>query len=252
MTTQQILLDVPVDVVLRGSIPPRAKQYAIAKMSALIRLSPLRIQRARVMLTDTRYRAVDEHVHAEVVLVADGRPLRAHIAASSSWEAIDLVQNRLRRKLSQLGKHPARKGGRPRSHRPGYAYRPIGERELVCRKAYSPAMATIEEAAFDLEMMDYDFQLFTDMMSGVDCVIYRAACGYRITRVAPAVLDLSAVDATLDSWTAPRMSIADATSNMDVSELPFVFYADATTGRGCVLYRRHDGHYGVITPAGSR
>ncbi|MBO1414556.1 sigma 54 modulation/S30EA ribosomal C-terminal domain-containing protein, partial [Streptomyces sp. FH025] len=30
---------------------------------------------------------------------------------------------------------------------------------------------------------------------------------------------------------------------------PFVFYTDTSTGRGNVLYRRYDGHYGLITPA---
>lgn len=30
---------------------------------------------------------------------------------------------------------------------------------------------------------------------------------------------------------------------------PFLFYIDATTRRGNVLYHRYEGHYGVIAPA---
>ena len=29
---------------------------------------------------------------------------------------------------------------------------------------------------------------------------------------------------------------------------PFVFYLDGATGRGAVVYRRYDGHYGLIEP----
>ena len=29
----------------------------------------------------------------------------------------------------------------------------------------------------------------------------------------------------------------------------FLFFENATTGRGNILYRRHDGHYGLIEPA---
>jgi hypothetical protein len=28
-----------------------------------------------------------------------------------------------------------------------------------------------------------------------------------------------------------------------------VFFADSVSGRGSVLYRRYDGHYGIVTPA---
>ena len=28
--------------------------------------------------------------------------------------------------------------------------------------------------------------------------------------------------------------------------MPFLFYLDGDHGRGCVLYHRYDGHYGLI------
>jgi len=36
---------------------------------------------------------------------------------------------------------------------------------------------------------------------------------------------------------------------MDELGRPFVFFADTGTGRGNILYHRHGGHYGLITPA---
>ena len=36
---------------------------------------------------------------------------------------------------------------------------------------------------------------------------------------------------------------------LDEGDEPFVFFAEPDTSRGQVLYRRFDGHYGLITPA---
>ncbi|MGF6887446.1 hypothetical protein ABIA39_005955 [Nocardia sp. GAS34] len=30
---------------------------------------------------------------------------------------------------------------------------------------------------------------------------------------------------------------------------PFVFFRDPACHRGCVLYHRYDGHYGLLTPS---
>jgi hypothetical protein len=48
---------------------------------------------------------------------------------------------------------------------------------------------------------------------------------------------------------APQLSAAEAIDRLNLSGQPFLLYADAATGRGRVLYRRYDGHYGLIQPA---
>jgi hypothetical protein len=45
------------------------------------------------------------------------------------------------------------------------------------------------------------------------------------------------------------MALEDAVELLDLSEDRFVFYGDTASGRGQVLYRRYDGHYGLITAA---
>jgi ribosome-associated translation inhibitor RaiA len=222
-----------VEVTLRGSIPLRAKDYATAKISALMHLSPMPVLHARVTLTRTHHRAADQQVIAEAALDVNGRPVRVQIAAASSHEAIDLVRDRLRRKLSQLGKHPASLGGRTRYRKPGYAHVPSGEREVLRHKAYQPEVATGEEAASDMELMDYDFQLFTDAVSGWDSLVYRQPDGYHISYLPD----------------QPSLTLAAAVEALDATDLTYLFYRDAGSGRGNVLYRRHDGNYGLITPA---
>jgi Sigma 54 modulation/S30EA ribosomal protein C terminus len=36
---------------------------------------------------------------------------------------------------------------------------------------------------------------------------------------------------------------------LEASGQPFLFFVDAETGRGNVLYHRYDGHYGLIVPS---
>ena len=222
-----------VEVTLRGSIPARVKGYASEKISALLHLSPMPVVRARVVLTRTHHRAVDQHVIAEATLDLNGRPVRAQVAAATSHEAVDLVRDRLRRKLSQLGRHPADLGGRLRFRKPAFAQLPAEEREMRRHKAYQPAVATPEEAASDMELMDYDFQLFTDAVSGWDAVVFRQHDGYGVSYLPD----------------QPRLTTETAIDALDATDWPYLFYRDEDSNRGNVLYRRHDGNYGLITPA---
>lgn len=123
---------------------------------------------------------------------------------------------------------------------------------MLRHKAYEPAVTSADEAVFDLELMDYDFQLFHDADTDVDSVVYRDQPeGYRITRLKP-VFEGGAPAATamaIDPAPAARLTLAAAIGTLEAAAAPFVFFADAATGRGNVLYRRHDGHYGLITPA---
>ncbi len=57
------------------------------------------------------------------------------------------------------------------------------------------------------------------------------------------------VPLTVSKQPAPRLAVADAKQRLDITGLPFVFFADESTGRGGALYHRYDGHYGLITPA---
>lgn len=45
------------------------------------------------------------------------------------------------------------------------------------------------------------------------------------------------------------MRVDEAIERLDAGADPFVFFADPVTGRGNVVYRRYDGHCGLITPS---
>ncbi|MEV7027010.1 sigma 54 modulation/S30EA ribosomal C-terminal domain-containing protein, partial [Kitasatospora sp. NPDC093558] len=46
----------------------------------------------------------------------------------------------------------------------------------------------------------------------------------------------------------PCLDLRQAARQLWLTGRPFVFHADPGDGRGRVLYRRYDGHYGLITP----
>lgn len=255
-----------VELVARGRIPQAVLRAAKEKSTALARYTDEPILQARIKLVASRDPAVARRVRAQANLNLNGRWLRAQVVAATPREAVDRLQRRLRRRLAGMARHwQARRGrwpvvagsgwrhGRQPSHRPGYYPLPAGQRQVVRHKSLELARATVDEAALDLRLLDYDFHLFTEDSSGVDSVLYRVGRGgYRLAQVDPDPHRRRApvTPVTVSHQPAARLSLPEAVARLNLSGQPFLFYADPDTGRGRVLYRRHDGHYGLITPAG--
>ncbi len=103
----------------------------------------------------------------------------------------------------------------------------------MAHKSFAIDRATLDEAAFDMEVLDYDFFLFTDADDGRDKVVHRDADGEVHLATEPPDGDPS----------TRRLERLDAGGE------PFVFFFDVDRGRGAVAYLRYDGHYGLIRPA---
>ncbi|KUN89505.1 integrase [Streptomyces bungoensis] len=253
-----------IQVETQGEMPPGAAEYAQEKVRALTGRTREPVLYARVRLTRMANPAMQRPAIAQANLDVNGRPARAHVAATTMTEAVDLLQDRLAGRLGRLEQHwEARRGRTPApgphewrhgdepAHRPGYFPRPEEERQVVRHKSFSLARETPDEAALELEAMDYDFHLFTDIGTGEDSVLYRSGpTGYRLAQVHPHphVDGPVAVPLTVSDLPAPRMNVADARQRLELGGFPFVFFADDATGRGNVLYHRYDGHYGLISP----
>ncbi|MFI8089338.1 sigma 54 modulation/S30EA ribosomal C-terminal domain-containing protein [Streptomyces sp. NPDC086080] len=253
-----------IQVEAQGQMPPGVIEYAREKVRALTGRTREPVLFARVKLTHMANPALERPAIAQANLDVNGRPARAHVAATTVIEAVDLLQNRLAAALERLEQHwEARRGKTPLpgphewrhgmepTHRPDYFPRPPEERQVVRHKSYSLARESPDEAAFELETMDYGFHLFTDIGTGEDSVLYRSGpTGYRLAQVHPhpEPVGPTAVPLTLSELPAPRMTEAGAKERLDLTGYPFVFFADAATGRGNVLYHRYDGHYGLISP----
>ncbi len=54
---------------------------------------------------------------------------------------------------------------------------------------------------------------------------------------------------TVSTARPTMLRVEEAIDRLNVTGWPFVFFQDAATERGCVVYHRYDGHYGRISPA---
>lgn len=150
------------------------------------------------------------------------------------------------------GPHEWRHTAEP-TQRPSYFPRPEDERRILRHRAYTLATSTVEEAALETDLRDYDFHLFIEEGTNQDSVIYRGGpTGYRLAQVKPVPARRLAkfeLPVTLNPQPAPRLTIGQATERLGLLGLPFLFFVDAGQNRSCVSYHRCDGHYGLITPA---
>lgn len=255
-----------VDVMAHGQLPGAA-EYARRKIGALGRLTHRPVLHARVKLTTHRDPAVERPVLAQANLDVDGRLVRAQVQGVTARDAIDQLEARLRRRLERVAEHwEARRGGQAvndphewrhesqPTHRPGYFPRPVDERRVIRRKSFTLAPCTVDDAAVEMGLLDYDFHLFTEKATGAASVLYRAGpTGYRLALVMPASPDQLApfqLPLTISPQPVPCLTVEQATDRLGLLGLPFLFFIDAAQGRASVLYHRYDGHYGLITPAG--
>lgn len=264
MRTRQPTATTEVEVVTHGHVPQRFVEYARDKIADLARYTGEPIPHLRLTLAYAGDPAVSRPARAQANLDLNGRLLRGEVVAASLREAVDLLQARLRHRLSRMALHwEARRGGRPvpaahewrhdtPTERRGRDFpRPPGQRLVVRHRAYEPARATPDEAVFDMEHLGYDFHLFRDERTGQDAVVYRAGTGYRMAWLTPdgAPGAGTAVPLTVSPLPAPRLTVRDAISRLNLTGQPFLFFADAASGRGRLLYHRYDGHYGLLRPA---
>jgi ribosome-associated translation inhibitor RaiA len=244
-----------------GPVTKTERAYASRKIAQLLRIAPGPVLFAKADLVSETDPARERPAIVKAELDVNGRLVRAHVAAATMFAAVDLVEARLRHRLERLAETGAARRlrhrsdqswhhGDPAAHRPHYHPRPPDEREVIRHKTFAVAPMTPDEAILDLELLDHEFYLFQDTDSSVDCVVARAdGAGYELLcSEASGPVD-SVAPISLSPRHAPTMALEDAVELLDLSEDRFVFYGDTASGRGQVLYRRYDGHYGLITAA---
>ncbi|WP_156689307.1 HPF/RaiA family ribosome-associated protein [Mycobacterium sp. Marseille-P9652] len=254
-----------VRVTTHGQLPG-AEDYARTKIGELGHLTHQPVLDAHVRLSRHGDPAVARRVIAQANLDVNGRLVRAQVEGYTAREAIDLLEARLRRRLERTAQHwEGRRGAAPHvgehewarqsepNHRPNYFPRPEDERRIMRHKSYSLPTCTVDQAAAEMELLDYDFHLFTEEGTRQDGVLYHEGLTeFRLALVDPEFVDKLApfeMPLTISSQPAPRLTVDQAIERIELLGLPFLFFVDTARGRGSVLYHRYDGHYGLIAPA---
>lgn len=257
--------EVEVQVATHGEVTEAAKQYATDKITQLTRYTHRPILFAQVKLTLGANPRLDRPALAEATVNLNGQPVRAHVAGHDLMEAVDLLEDRLRRRLDRHNHRldpqhrvPVPEPGEWRhgdlpTQRPEYFDRAVEEREVVRHKTFALEPMTCEEAAFDLDVLGHDFYLFTDLDTGTDSVLFYEEgdghlelmqVGESVTVPADTVVPIKASTLVPD-----QLELGEAEERLDAGIERFVFFVNPESGRGNVIYRRYDGHYGLITPA---
>ena len=257
---------IPVQVEAHDQIPDGMRELAAEKVSSLLRFASEPVLSARVTLAVSADPAVPRPAVAQATIDLNGRTVRAQAAAETMRAAIKHMAARLRVRLDRSARGwAARRGTLPvpepgewrhqsiPAHRPAYFPRPAAARAVIRRPAYAPHPLTTEEAVAELDLLDYDFHLFTERSTGQDSVLYRVADRYWLAQARPKPDCPGPLPAavTLSEHRAPVLTLAEAIARLEWLGQPFVFFVNPETGRASLLYHRYDGHYGLVSPDGT-
>ena len=253
----------PVEVEAHGRVPDGMRELAAAKAGSLLRFASEPVLSARVTLAVSADPAVPRRAVAQATIDLNGRTVRAQAVGETMRAAIEHMAARLRVRLDRSARNwAARRGTLPvpqhgewrhqsiPAHRSGYFPRPAAVRAVIRRPGYASHPLTLDEAVAELDLLDYDFHLFTERSTGQDSVLYRVGDRYRLAQVRPNPDDLGPLPGavTLSEHQAPVLTLAEAIGRLEWLGQPFVFFVSPETGRASLLYHRYDGHYGLVDP----
>ncbi|UBU17855.1 sigma 54 modulation/S30EA ribosomal C-terminal domain-containing protein [Nonomuraea gerenzanensis] len=246
MRHRPIALDpADVQVKIRGGIRPADVREARHTLAGLTRLAHEPVLDARVTLA-TAPTLAERPRTAQAVLNVQGRLIRAQASAASTRAAIHLLRDRLRARLLESTRDwENRRGRHPRPPRDGRA----GDEPRIVRSVAADRTVP-DEAVVDMEQLGHDFLLFTEDVTGQDSVVYRTGGGgYRLAQLVPAsgLPTPTCAAISISPSPAPRLTLEEAVERLELTGFPFVFFADAGTGAGCLVYRRDDGDYGLVS-----
>lgn len=246
-------------VTLKGQMPLGVREYTQAKVAAAAGVCGRPVLSARAVVHRSADPAVARQFLVEVTLDVAGTPVRAEGDGASAHEAVDAVVERLERRvtalvdrweersrwLSVVTPGEWRHGDVPAPRRPWHP-RAADEREVVRRSPRTGGPQSLDEAAWELDVSDAQFVLFTDATSGRDVVLHRREDGRLGLAGAWPADELPAP--VVAEPEPPRLEEEQARRRLEDGGEPFVFYVDAASSRGHVLYHRTDGHYGLVAP----
>jgi hypothetical protein len=222
---------------------------------------------ARVRVTRHDDPAATNPITAQANVDVNGYLIRVQVAAPTPGEALAQLEAKLRRAAERAAARWKDRAGRrsgpaPQDwrhdvgspQRPSYHPRPAGDRRVVRQKTLGLAGCTADEAAFDMAALDYDFYLFTELGSGQDSVLSRnGQDAYRLAQLTPRPgrVIRGTIRLAVSEQPAAVLTTVEAVTRLSLSGEPFLLFREPDARRRArVLYRRYDGHYGLLAPAG--
>lgn len=218
---------------------------------------------ARVVLRQEKD-GIPDGARAEGDVSLGGKIIRAHVRAENMAQAVNDLTERLRqqirRHIDRLTTQRRKPAETPEGKWDHDTWRPElpaesllkpGEREVIRRKVFALAPLNAIEAAELMRELDHAFYLFHDSETDADSVVYLRDDG-QLGAIAPQNVPTPTEGGNPEgvireqSRFSEPIALEDAVSEMDQLNHRFMFFTDASTDQGAVIYLRHDGHYGLI------
>jgi ribosomal subunit interface protein len=188
----------PIEVVVRGrnvDVPDHFRQHITEKLARVERYDN-KITRTDVELHHEKNRRQKHGCqHIEITCRTRGPVVRAEACAGDFYQALELVMDKLQRRLSQAAdRRRVHHGHRtPTSVAAATAqsvalleradrlldeaendpFEDAGPGRVVREKEHPAKPMSVEQALFEMELVGHDFYLFSDVESGRASVVYR-------------------------------------------------------------------------------
>jgi len=254
-----------VSVTARTTMSADQKRRAAERLEALEALASGRVLGAQVRVDRDDNPSIARPFHAEGEIDVNGHIVRAHVVGPSTDAALDSLADRLERQLRRAAERRVarrretaaaeigqwRHGDLP-TERPAFFPRPADERRVVRHKSFALESMTPVQAAADMFDLDHDFFLFRDARTGTDAVIHRLREDGHVGLIEPGGtpprVDARWLVVEPNRFSEP-VALQTAIEEMDAVNHRFLYFVNRDGGRGSVIYRRYDGHYGLIEAA---
>jgi ribosome-associated translation inhibitor RaiA len=232
-----------------GPVPGTARDQVRELVNQLIEMAPRPVWHAKVKIKSDRNRETTERSLAQASLDVSGVTIRAESAGQDTSHALQSLAASLEAKLDHLDDAGATP--RPRD-RPHFVDVEPDQRVIARHKTCSNMDHIDTDQAIDrLAEMGYRFYLYTDTADDKTTVI--AEAGDEETT-------LQKVDGSFPDGSQrpgvraivgppPIRSISDAVAELNETGRDHFFFRDLDGDDASVLYRRYDGHYGLLVEA---
>jgi ribosomal subunit interface protein len=196
-----------VEIVVRGrnvEVPDHFRQHVTEKLSRVERYDG-KIMRADVELHHENNRRQNLSCqHIEITCRTRGPVVRAQACAADFYQALELVMDKLERRLSHAADRRRVHHGRrtpvsvaaatarsvavldaDEGGADGAAFDADGPGRIVREKEHTSKPMSVDQALFEMELVGHDFFLFADVDTGRPSVVYRRhAYDYGLIRLA--------------------------------------------------------------------
>lgn len=227
------LLVPPPVVELRGQIAPDVAPYARGVVTRVLESLGRPVTGVRVHVVRHPDPARERPVTASVHVDGGRTHVHAHVTADHPREALDLLADRLRRRVLNTRREPRRSSIRGGGEAPSPS--------IVRRDVVEAVPVPVVEAAAILVDLEQDVHLFLDRVTGVPAVVYRAGpTGLRAAFPDGPGGAVLPAGVTCSPGPARRLSVEQAAEHLALSGLPFLFFVDPR-GDARLLHRDTGG-----------